>query len=455
VTAFISLLIVSATAAFGAVYSWGYVPLFVAAACSGLVGLVRHRGVPLETRGIAIGLVCVALAVGAQLIPLSRSTLDLVSPRAVDLLDCYSLTFAASGRHPLSINPAATTRGLLGLTALGLYLVGVPSLFSSRDLRALTRNLMLFAVPLALAGIFGREHNNGLVYGFWQPQEGSNGNGFGPFVNRNHFAGWMLMTSSLAIGALCGQVEIALEHVKPGLRNRVVWLSSRDASGIILTAVSIVVMAVSLVWTMSRSGIVSFTCAVACFAWLMARRRKVGSARRIGVIATLGALLLVSISWRGVDRLVQWFSDTTDLEGRLAAWRDGWQVMREFPLAGTGINTYPDVMLFYQRHVLDVWMTHAHNDYLQFLAEGGLLVSVPAALALALLVIAIGRSVNGARNAGSDYWIRTGASVGLVAIGIQETVEFSLQMPANALLFATLAAVAISPTHKSSRRLRN
>jgi O-antigen ligase len=97
-------------------------------------------------------------------------------------------------------------------------------------------------------------------------------------------------------------------------------------------------------------------------------------------------------------------------------------------------------------------MTHAHNDYLQLLAEGGLLVSVPAALALVLLVIAIGRSVNGARNAGSDYWVGTGACVGLLAIGIQETVEFSLHMPANALLFATLAAVAISPTHKSSRR---
>lgn len=73
---------------------------------------------------------------------------------------------------------------------------------------------------------------------------------------------------------------------------------------------SIVVMVISPVWTMSRSGIASFTCAVGCFAWLMARRRDVRPAKRIVVIATLGAVLLVGLNWRGVDRLVQWFADT-------------------------------------------------------------------------------------------------------------------------------------------------
>ena len=207
-------------------------------------------------------------------------------------------------------------------------------------------------------------------------------------------------------------------------------------------------MAISLVWTMSRSGIVSFACAVGCFAWLMARRRDVGPGARTIFAAALGGLLLASLSWRGVDQLLQWFADTGDLESRVAAWRDGWQVVRAFPIVGTGINTYPDSMIFYQRHVLEVWMTHAHNDYLQFLAEGGLLVSLPATVAVVLLAITIKRSVNEARNDGYDYWVRVGAGVGLVAIGIQETVEFSLHIPANALLFATLAAVAISPTKR-------
>jgi len=112
---------------------------------------------------------------------------------------------------------------------------------------------------------------------------------------------------------------------------------------------------------------------------------------------------------------------------------------------GTGINTYSDAMLFYQRHVLEFWMTHAHNDYLQLLAEGGLLVFLPAAVTAVLLAVTIGRRLSEASDDSYQFWIRAGAGVGLIAMGIQETVEFSLQIPANALLFATLAAVAISP----------
>ena len=181
--------------------------------------------------------------------------------------------------------------------------------------------------------------------------------------------------------------------------------------------------------------------------WLVARRSHLGQARRIAVITTLGAVLLVGAGWRGIDYLAQWFADTRDFESRLAAWRDGWQVVRDFPITGAGINTYPDAMLFYQRHVMDVRMTHAHNDYLQLLAEGGVLVAVPAAIAGALLVSAIGRNMTAARHDSYEYWVRAGAYVGLVAVGIQETVEFSLHIPANAFLFATLAAIALAPVH--------
>jgi O-antigen ligase len=305
---------------------------------------------------------------------------------------------------------------------------------------------------LALVGIFGREHNNGLVYGFWQPEEGSNSNGFGPFVNRNHFAGCMLMMTCLSIGVLCGGLEATDYGIKQGLRNRLIWLSTPEASRIILIAAGVVVMAISLVWTMSRSGIVSFTCAMVCFVWLMARRR-VGNGHRAVALVTLGTVLFASVSWRGVDRVGRWFSDPADLVSRLSAWHDGWDVVRDFPIAGTGLNTYPDAMVFYQKNVTEFWMTHAHNDYLQFLAEGGLLVSVPAIIAAVLLAVTIRRRLNEARTDASAYWVRTGASVGLIAIAIQETVEFSLHIPANAFLFATFVAVAISPTHQSNSRL--
>ena len=442
----VSLVIAFATLAFGAVYPWAYLPALAAAACIGIAGLVRSRGVPAETRHIFIALSVVALAIGVQLVPLPRHVAALLSPKSADILSRYSLTFAGErANHPLSINPSATLTALMGLAALSLYLAGLPALLSRTDLRALPRNVILFAIPLALFGMYTRQHNNGLVYGFWHTQEHDYSNGFGPFINRNHFAGWMLMATCLAIGALCGRIESAFDGVQPGWRQRLGWLSSSSANRIVLIAMAVLVMAVSLVWTVSRSGILSFAGATLCFVWLLAHRRRVSGAIRVVVTFLLGAVLLASASWRGIGHLERWFANTTDLESRLAVWHDGWRLVRDFPITGTGINTYRDAMLFYQRQLVEVWMTHAHNDYLELLAEGGLLVAVPALVAVAVLAAAIVKNLNAARDNAYDYWIRAGAAVGLIAIGIQETVEFSLHIPANSLLFATLAAVALSP----------
>jgi hypothetical protein len=59
--------------------------------------------------------------------------------------------------------------------------------------------------------------------------------------------------------------------------------------------------------------------------------------------------------------------------------------------------------------------------------------------------------VRAARGEARGYWIRAGAAVGLLAIAVQEIVEFSLQIPANALLFCTLAAVALTPVSATTR----
>jgi O-antigen ligase len=167
----------------------------------------------------------------------------------------------------------------------------------------------------------------------------------------------------------------------------------------------------------------------------------------------LGTALLAGVIWRGPARLLAWFQDERDLLGRLDAWRDGWDVVRDFPLFGTGLNTYPDAMLFYQQRNPGFFVAQAHNDYLQVLAEGGLLVTIPATLAILLMGYAIRRNLRAASSQARGYWIRSGAAVGLLAMATQEVFEFSLQIPANALLFCTLAAVALTPVDGASRHV--
>src|SRR4029077_10276375 len=107
-----------------------------------------------------------------------------------------------------------------------------------------------------------------------------------------------------------------------------------------------------------------------------------------------------------------------------------------------GLNTYGVATLFYQQHDLAQYYAQAHNDYLQLAAEGGLLLLVPAAACVVAFITAVRRRFK-EETSTSGYWVRVGAVTGLAAIALQETVEFSLQMPGNAVLFAVLCGIAL------------
>ena len=244
-------------------------------------------------------------------------------------------------------------------------------------------------MPLALYGIYTREHNNGLIYGFWQPQDGGGGNQFGPFINRNHFGGWMLMTLGLLIGSLFGRLEGTLRGSTAGRSRLLAWLSSRAASSFLLKSAVVILGVVAIFWALSRSSIIGLAAMVTLFAWLASQRRRLGTTRRGLAVVALGAALVAGVAWRGPDRVISWFQDDRNLLSRIEAWRDAWDVIRAFPIFGTGLNTFGDAMLFYQKRNAGFHMAQAHNDYLQLAAEGGLLVVVPAVVVAVLLARAI------------------------------------------------------------------
>ena len=444
-TRLIALLVALGTLAFGAVYPWGFVPLFGAAAAIGVAGLYR-TGLPPRLRPLALALFAVCAAGTVQLLPMPPAVLASVSPATPAVLARYDLVFAnAPAWAPLSIRPPSTAVAVVALVALSLYLLGLTGLLSSSALRSLPGALAIFVVPLALYGMYTREHNNGLIYGFWQIQDGGGGNQFGPFINRNHFGGWMLMTLGLVIGSLFGRFEGTLRGHAAGRSRLLAWLSSPAANSFLLKGAVAILGVVSIFWSLSRSSIVGLAVMVTLFAWLASRRRRLGAARRGLAVVSLGVVLVAGVAWRGPARVVSWFQDDRNLLSRIDAWRDAWDVIRAFPTFGTGLNTFGDAMLFYQRRNPGFHMAQAHNDYLQLAAEGGLLVVVPALVAAVLLAHAIRRNLRAARPESRGYWIRAGAAIGLLAVAVQEVFEFSLQIPVNAFLCATLAAVALAP----------
>jgi len=434
--------------AFGAVYPWAYWPLAIAAIAVALAGLAAPAAIvwrTLDLTAVTLTLAIFLAAAAAQLVPLPAATIHAISPETpavVAQLDLSVQLNPASAR-PLTIDPVRTRRGLLVIASLASLIVGAARLFSIVGAADTAWAIVVLGVLLALTGIIQRPLFTGKIYGFWTPLEG--GAPFGPFVNKNHFAGWMLMAIPVAIGLLCNDVSRGLRGVPPVWRERVLWLSSPQASRLLLLMGAAAVMTLSLFLTMSRSGMAAGAVAIVCVA--LTSRRDVVRGKKIVALAIVSALLVMVIGWVGPGTIGSRFSsgNPRDVNGRTLAWKDAIEVARNYPIAGTGLNTYDVAMIFYQRFNRPMRYSQAHNDYLQLAAEGGLLLTVPAAIAIVVFVRAVRRRFTQETSA-STYWIRRGAVAGVLAIALQDIVEFSLQMPGNAFLFAVLCAIALQGT---------
>jgi O-antigen ligase len=440
--------------AFGAVYPWAFWPLAAAASSVGIAGLAigpRSHG---SIRGLGLTALTIAfcaflLAVILQLVPAPLPFLASVSPESARVIPQMDLAVAAGSvsRHAFSIAPARTQLAVVLFAANALLLLGCARLFSIRGARRVAVAITAIGVALALTGIIQKPLFAGKIYGFWTPQ--TDGNPFGPFVNKNHFAGWMVMALPLTIGMLYGDIARGMRHVKPTLRDRVLWLSSPEANRFVLLAAASAVMALAIVLTMSRSGMCAAMLALVLTSGVALRR--LGTATRPTIVtAYLLCVVMLVGGWVGVDAIADRFgsADWSEFNGRRGPWADAAGIFWRFPLTGTGLNTYGVATLFYQQHDLKWHYAQAHNDYLQLAAEGGALLTIPALLCVALFATAVRKRFK-EETGTSGYWVRVGAVTGLAAIALQETVEFSLQMPGNAVLFAVLCGIAL---HRSPER---
>jgi O-antigen ligase len=430
--------------AFGGAYPWAWWPLAALSLGCGIAGLsARDPRAQPASRLLATALGLVGIAIAAQLVPLPISWLRSLSPATLDVLEKTDFSYGAglTRFHPLSIDPAATASALALFVSFGVMLVGAARVLNSEQTPRLVEAITIFGVVLALVGIVQKPLYAGKLLGFWEPQVA--GSPFGPFINRNHFAGWMLMALPLALALLCGGIEQGMRGIRPGWRYRILWLSSPEANRLILLGAGAMVMALSLVLTMSRSGISALALSLVLTGWFAARNLK-GRSRRTAGAAYLVILALTTVAWVGADAIAARFSDADwdEFNNRRGAWIDALGVSAAFRLAGTGLNTYETAARFYQRHHLDHFYGESHNDYLELMAEGGLLLGAPIVLALIALAAAIRRRMR-QDSPSTGWWLRRGAVTGLIAIGLQETVEFSLQMPGNAVLFVVLCAIAL------------
>ncbi len=451
------------TFAFGAVYPWAYTPLAIGSAIVGLIGLATGtRPVWTPNRRLLLVLAAIGAVAVVQIVPLSLDMLARVSPGTLDFLTTYDFRYAAIAADPESAaDVAAPLRHTISVapeqTALFLWLYAAPLVLLLGLLRTLSRTatmrlaagVVFIGFVLALFGIgqkamLGDQVFDGMrIYGFWQP-ESLLTTPFGPFVNKNHFAGWMLMGIPLALGMGLSHLGDNAHRLRGDARGLLLWLSEPDGGLLMLYVVAALFMALSLLMTGSRSGLGCFAVIVVGAAVWTGRR---GGSWRVSLGAAVAALALVllALQWAGRDAALERFTvaSNNSVGLRLDIWRISALIVRDFPVLGTGMNTFGLATYQHQPGGLDTHYNEAHNEYVQLLVEGGAITFFLALVAIAAVARAVLRRFRANDDGPEAYWVRVGATAGLAAIALQSLVEFSLQMPGNTVLFVLLLAMAL------------
>jgi hypothetical protein len=259
---------------FGAVYPWAYWPLAAGCAALGFWAIVMTEPWR-DPRTVALGLAlaAVALAMVLQIVPWPAGVIAHVSPSLGAFFERDRVGYQPPAFQALSIAPAATGIALGLFVAFAMLLVGLGRALRSVALDWLITGLMALGVGLALFGIIQKaliDEVRPLVYGFWKPLEG--GRVFGPFINRNHFAGWMVMALPVVIGYSCGVVNALRPPQGRTAKDWLHWATSVEANRFVLAAGSILVMGASVALTLSRSGMLGLAAGIAVIAGFVGAR---------------------------------------------------------------------------------------------------------------------------------------------------------------------------------------
>ena len=417
----------------GAVPEPVFVPLLAGCAATGLWAQWRAQSTAPEGRVLSPlpgGRLLLALhaLVLFQLVPLPPAVLNLVSPGSFSFYNDPLLVPLAAWR-PISVSPPDTLRGLAFLAAFSLLFLAVAREMADTAWR---RRLLLTVVGVGVAlsvvaFVQAASPEPRRIYGLWRPRW--DWAVFGPYVNRNHFAGYLVMAAPLSIG-------FALEAIG---RLRAAWgrrrrgwllLGEREGNAVLRWSAVVMVIVAGLLASRSRGGVSSF--ALATLLLPLASRHQRRTALAVSLLVGLG------LAWIGVGDVLSAF-ETRGIKGsRLDLWCDMLPMVPRFPLFGDGWNAFATAFPWYQTVWKTDWIGEAHNDYLQVLIDAG---AIGAALVAALLAIVFrGAFARAARSP-----LERGLFGALLGLALHGLVDFNGQIPANAATWIALAALAVEP----------
>ncbi len=392
-----------------------------------------------------------------QLIPLPKALVKVLSPETYAFTESYAPDFASLKFLSLSLIPSNGLKAALAL--LPYFLIGFLTI---KTIKTRAQIVRMFSVLFAM-GIFEAVYGLLELYSraprilFYEKVHDMNVVS-GTFVNRNHFAGYMEMLIPVSLGLILARGGMpsfsGLEW-----KDKILRLPDKKAMVGLLLSLGVIVMSLSLVLSRSRSGVFILVLIFVLFlsSSISARGKKANRKRGtwIFLISVFIVIMVLSLLI-GMDATFERFSwDRLQREDRTEIWKPTWDMFVDFPVFGTGMGTFGDLypMMEFDGEIFTV--SHAHNDYLEYLSELGI-IGASLLWGGVIFVFVMCFLKWRKRKESPLRGLGLGGMIAVFSLMVHGLTDFNFHIPANLLLFAVLislmyAAARLGPLEEKVR----
>jgi O-antigen ligase len=345
-----------------------------------------------------------------------------------------------SGWRTISLSVPAGVERLAWFAALLMAFLVVRRRAADPEVDSRYRNALFGTfIALAVFGLIQAASSNGKV--FWIRGVPGPGSPFGPYVNPTNFASVM----ELAVPWLTGH---AIAVARDPRRD---W---KDLLRRPVTVAGAVLCLVAALASASRFPAFAIGVSLTLLALIVPRRLKARvSVAAVALVGWAGAVFLLRGSALGarVQELLDATAGGVSEVNRLVAWKAALPMMNDFRWVGVGVGAFRDVFVRYMPTGEMLLWSQLHNDYMQFVIEAGI---VGAVLLAWLMVSFWARVLRPVIVPGPTDFEYIGLLLGLGSLSVHALLDFNHQIPANALLFVAMAAIAVARAERFAVQVR-
>lgn len=366
--------------------------------------------------------------------------------------------FSSSSHDSLTMRTASPGDTRIVVAQLvALMLLAMTAYDQLRSRRAVAWSLTAFTINagvlsvLSFAQLFQQERF--LIRDEWWTGMGGP---FGPFVNPNNAAGWLVMGLASAIGLLMLQAQDMVVAWRMRLGGRTVrlqdvfetvvrYLAELKATQI-AAWLALGMIACAIIATRSRSGMIAV--AAAFFVTVLLRmRHRLGMTLLVGAVGVslvFGLMSVLNLRDGTVRELWTLRNPSGELSDRLVHWKDSLVAVQDFPLLGGGLGAYRYITLPYQTRDSALWFQNADNQYLEVLVEAGG-IGLVAFVLLGLPILAGAAGILRRSAAGGYELSAEVVAIVLVFTAVAQAVsaltDYGAVLPSTSALFVTLVSM--------------